>query len=245
MTTASLGVDFSYAVEVPETSPRSVLLAEDDRAVRQSLERTLRLEGYRVSAVENGRQAVEACGQELPDLLLLDVMMPEMDGLAACRALRPRYPELPILMLTARHEVGDRVAGLEAGADDYLVKPYEGVELLARVKALLRRSSLSGAKELLRCGDLSIDPSARLAWRGSRALDLTKTEFDLLELLVFNRGIVMSRETLYERIWGYDFETSSRSLDVYVGYLRAKLEAEGEPRILQTVRGVGFVARES
>jgi two-component system response regulator MprA len=203
----------------------------------------LRLEGYRVAAVENGRQAVEACGRELPDLLLLDVMMPEMDGLAACRTLRPRYPELPILMLTARHEVGDRVAGLEAGADDYLVKPYEGVELLARVKALLRRSSLSGSKELLRCGDLTVDASARMAWRGARPLDLTKTEFDLLELLVFNRGIVMSRETLYERIWGYDFETSSRSLDVYVGYLRAKLEAEGESRLLQTVRGVGFVAR--
>jgi two-component system response regulator MprA len=235
----------SYAERVPETPARSILLAEDDRAVRQSLERTLRLEGYRVSAVENGRQALEACEKDRPDLLLLDVMMPEMDGLTACRMLRPLYPELPILMLTARHEVGDRVAGLEAGADDYLVKPYAGVELLARVKALLRRSSVSGAKDLLRCGDLTVDPSARLAWRGPRQLDLTKTEFDLLELLVWNRGVVLSRDTLYERIWGYDFETSSRSLDVYIGYLRAKLESDGEPRLLQTVRGVGFVARES
>jgi two-component system response regulator MprA len=234
-----------YAVQVPDPLARAVLLAEDDRAVRQSLERTLRLEGYRVSTVENGRQAVEACEQELPDLLVLDVMMPEMDGLTACRTLRPRYPELPILMLTARHELGDRVAGLEAGADDYLVKPYAGIELLARVKALLRRSSVSGAKELLRCGDLTVDPSARLAWRGPRQLDLTKTEFDLLELLVWNRGVVLTRETLYERIWGYDFETSSRSLDVYVGYLRAKLEAAGERRIVQTIRGVGFVARAS
>ena len=228
-----------------ELSGRVVLVAEDDRAVRQSLERTLRLEGYRVAAVDNGRQAVEACDAELPDLLLLDVMMPEMDGLTACRTLRPRYPDLPILMLTARHEISDRVAGLDAGADDYLVKPYAGAELLARVRALLRRSGVSGAKELLHCGDLRIDPQARLAWRGDRQLDLTKTEFDLLELLVWNRGIVLSRETLYERIWGYDFETSSRSLDVYVGYLRAKLEAGGEQRLLQTVRGVGFVVRES
>ena len=147
-------------------------------------------------------------------------------------------------MLTARHEVGDRVAGLEAGADDYLVKPYASAELIARVRALLRRGSLSGSQDLLRYADLRLDPAARLAWRGDRPLKLTKTEFDLLELLVFNAGIVLSRETLYERIWGYDFETSSRSLDVYIGYLRAKLEAAGEPRLVQTVRGVGFVVRE-
>ena len=223
---------------------RCVVIAEDDRAVRQSLERTLRLEGFDVTAVRNGAEAVDVCTTSLPDLLILDVMMPEMDGLTACRTLRPQYPELPILMLTARHEVGDRVAGLEAGADDYLVKPYASVELIARVRALLRRSSVSGANELLRYGDLKLDPAARLAWRGDRHLDLTKTEFDLLELLVFNAGVVLSRETLYERIWGYDFETSSRSLDVYIGYLRAKLEAGGEPRIVQTVRGVGFVVRE-
>ncbi len=224
---------------------RSLLVAEDDRAVRQSLERTLRLEGYRVATVENGRQAVAACAKEPPDLLVLDVMMPEMDGLTACRTLRRRMPTLPILMLTARHEVGDRVAGLEAGADDYLVKPYASAELVARVQALLRRTSVSGSKDVLRCADLQVDPATRTARRGERRLDLTKTEFDLLELLVSSRGVVLSREVIYDRIWGYDFETSSRSLDVYIGYLRAKLESAGEPRLLQTVRGVGFVARET
>jgi two-component system response regulator MprA len=226
------------------TAARHILIAEDDRAVRQSLERTLRLEGLDVRAVRTGVEAVDACALDLPDLVILDVMMPDMDGLTACRTLRTRTPELPILMLTARHEVGDRVAGLEAGADDYLVKPYASAELVARVRALLRRGGLSGAKELLRCADVKLDPAARLAWRGDRLLNLTKTEFDLLELLTFNAGIVLSRETLYERIWGYDFETSSRSLDVYIGYLRAKLEAGGERRLVQTVRGVGFVMRE-
>jgi two-component system, OmpR family, response regulator MprA len=222
---------------------RRVLIAEDDRAVRHSLERTLRLEGLAVEAVPNGREAVDACAACPPDLLILDVMMPEMDGLTACRAVRSRTAELPILMLTARHEVGDRVAGLEAGADDYLVKPYAGAELIARVKALLRRGSLSGANDVLQHADLRLDPRARLAWRGERLLTLTKTEFDLLELLTWNAGIVLSRDVLYERIWGYDFETSSRSLDVYIGYLRAKLEADGAPRLVQTVRGVGFVLR--
>jgi two-component system response regulator MprA len=198
-----------------------------------------------VAATRTGSEAVDACTERLPDLVILDVMMPDMDGLTACRTLRPRYPDLPILMLTARHEVGDRVAGLEAGADDYLVKPYASVELIARVRALLRRISVSGAKDLLRCADLELDPAARLARRGDRRLELTKTEFDLLELLVWNAGAVLSRDTLYERVWGYDFETSSRSLDVYIGYLRAKLEANGEPRIVQTVRGVGFVVREA
>jgi two-component system response regulator MprA len=222
---------------------RRILIAEDDRAVRQSLERTLRLEGYEITAVHTGSEAVDTVVADTPDLVILDVMMPVMDGLTACRTLRPKFPELPILMLTARHEVGDRVAGLEAGADDYLVKPYASVELIARSRALLRRSSLSGATELLRYADLKLDPAARLAWRGERQVDLTKTEFDLLEILVFNAGVVLSRDTLYERIWGYDFETSSRSLDVYVGYLRSKLEADGEPRLVQTVRGVGFVLR--
>jgi two-component system response regulator MprA len=225
------------------TSGRRVLVAEDDRAVRQSLERTLRLEGFDVAAVRTGSEAVDSCAEGLPDLVILDIMMPDMDGLTACRTLRPRYPELSILMLTARHEIGDRVAGLEAGADDYLVKPYAGVELIARVRALLRRSSVSGAKDLLQHADLKLDPAGRQAWRGDRELELTKTEFDLLELLVWNAGVVLSRETLYERIWGYDFETSSRSLDVYIGYLRAKLEAGRESRIVHTVRGVGFVIR--
>src|SRR4051794_18085769 len=229
---------------MPAVNARSVLVAEDDRAVRQSLERTLRVEGFAVRTARTGVEAVDACSAELPDVLILDVMMPEMDGLAACRALRPRYRDLPILMLTARHDVGDRVAGLEAGADDYLVKPYASVELIARVRALLRRTSVSGANNVLQFADLRLDPSARLAWRGDRQLELTKTEFDLLELLVWNAGVVLSRETLYERIWGYDFKTTSRSLDVYIGYLRGKLEADGEPRLVQTVRGVGFVVRQ-
>lgn len=222
---------------------RRILIAEDDRGVRQSLERTLRLEGYSVIEAQNGIEAVDACVKEMPDLTIMDVMMPEMDGLVACRTLRTMYPELPILMLTARHEVGDRVAGLDAGADDYMVKPYASVELLARVRALLRRSSVSGSSEIFEYQDLRLDPRSRLATRGSRQLDLTKTEFDLLELLVWNAGVVLSRETLYDRIWGYDFKTSSRSLDVYIGYLRSKLEADGEPRLIQTVRGVGFVMR--
>jgi two-component system response regulator MprA len=223
---------------------RRVLIAEDDRAVRQSLERTLRLEGLEVIEARNGAEALEAAAVSMPDLVILDVMMPEVDGLTACRTLRSRSAELPILMLTARHEVGDRVAGLEAGADDYLVKPYASPELIARVRALLRRGGLSGSQDLLTFADLRLDPAARLAWRGDRQLALTKTEFDLLEILTWNAGVVLSRDVLYERIWGYDFETSSRSLDVYIGYLRAKLEADGEPRLVQTVRGVGFVVRE-
>jgi two-component system response regulator MprA len=228
-----------------DAAGRCILIAEDDRAVRQSLERTLRLEGYTVPTTRTGAEAVEVADAGLPDLVILDVMMPEMDGLTACRILRGRYPRLPILMLTARHELGDRVAGLDAGADDYLIKPYATAELLARVRALLRRTNLSGADEPLRFGDLNLDPAARMVWRSDRQVDLTKTEFDLLELLVLNAGVVLSRDTLYERVWGFDFETSSRSLDVYVGYLRTKLEANGESRIVQTVRGVGFVIRDS
>ena len=224
--------------------PRRVLIAEDDRGVRLSLERTLRVEGFAVIEVRNGAEAIAAWEAQTPDLAILDVMMPEMDGLTACRTLRRKDPELPILMLTARHEVGDRVAGLEAGADDYLVKPYASEELIARVRALLRRSSLSGATDTMTFADIRVDASQRRAWRGERLLDLTRTEFDVLELLVFNAGVVMARETLYEQVWGYDFETSSRSLDVYIGYLRAKLESGGEGRIVQTVRGVGFVLRE-
>jgi two-component system response regulator MprA len=146
-------------------------------------------------------------------------------------------------MLTARHEVSDRVAGLDAGADDYLVKPFALDELLARLRALLRRASVTGGEDELRIGDLMLDPQRRQAWRGDRELDLTKTEFDLLELLMFNAGIVVTRDTIYERIWGYDFETSSKSLDVYIGYVRRKTEADGEPRVVHTVRGVGYVAR--
>lgn len=221
----------------------TVLVAEDDKGVRESLVRSLRFEGYDVRAVTDGAQALEAVTEQVPDVVVLDVMMPFVDGLTACAQLRRKYKELPILMLTARHEVSDRVAGLDAGADDYLVKPFALSELFARLRALLRRTSLSGADDELRVGDLVLDPRSRAAFRDAREIELTKTEFDLLELLMFNAGVVLSRETLYERIWGFDFETNSRSLDVYIGYLRAKTEAHGEPRIIHTVRGVGYVAR--
>ena len=220
-----------------------VLVAEDDKGVRESLVRSLRFEGYDVRAVSDGAQALEAVAERVPDAVVLDVMMPFVDGLTACAQLRRRHRNLPILMLTARHEVEDRIAGLDAGADDYLVKPFAIGELFARLRALLRRTSVSGADELLQVADLVLDPRARSARRHGRDIELTKTEFDLLELLLFNAGVVLSRETLYERIWGFDFETNSRSLDVYVGYLRSKTEAEGEPRLIHTVRGVGYVAR--
>ncbi len=220
-----------------------VLLAEDDRGVRESLVRALTFEGYEVQAVSDGAQALEAVTERQPDVVVLDVMMPYVDGLTVCRQLRDRYRTLPILMLTARHEVSDRVAGLDAGADDYVVKPFALGELFARLRALLRRTSLSDSTETLRVDDLVLDPQSRRAERNGRVMDLTKTEFDLLELLMLNAGIVLSRDTIYQRIWGYDFETSSRSLDVYVGYLRTKTEAGGEPRLLHTVRGVGYVLR--
>ncbi len=203
------------------------------------------MEGYDPELVPDGAAALRAAdGASLPDVVILDVMMPEVDGLTVCRSLRRQHPSLPILMLTARHEVGDRVAGLDAGADDYLVKPFAMSELAARLRSLLRRTSLTDAEGPLRVGDLVVDPASRRVARGGRGIDLTKTEFDLLELLVANVGIVLSRETIYDRIWGFDFETSSRSLDVYVGYLRAKTEAGGEERLVHTVRGVGYVLRE-
>jgi two-component system response regulator MprA len=222
---------------------RRVLVAEDDRRVRESIERGLRFEGYQVTTVVDGAEAIAAVAADAPDVAILDVMMPNVDGLAACRAIRAANPKLPILLLTARHEVRDRVDGLDAGADDYLVKPYAMSELAARLRALLRRTSVSGADDRLVVGDLVLDPSARLAWRDGDELELTKTEFDLLELLLFNAGVVLSRDTIYSQIWGYDFETTSRSLDVYVGYLRTKTEAGGRSRVVHTVRGVGYVVR--
>ncbi len=227
-----------------EHDPARVLVAEDDRGVRESLVRGLRFEGYDVQAVADGAQALEAVEAASPDVVVLDVMMPNVDGLSACRRLRSTHPGLPILLLTARHEISDRVAGLDAGADDYLVKPYAMAELSARLRALLRRTSVSGSDGVLTVGDVRLDPAARLAWRGDRGLDLTKTEFDLLELLLFNAGVVLERDSIYQQIWGFDFETTSRSLDVYVGYLRQKTEAEGEPRVVHTVRGVGYVVRK-
>jgi two-component system, OmpR family, response regulator MprA len=228
----------------PDDARPRVLVAEDDRSVRESLTRALKLEGYDVEAVSDGAQALDAYDVAAPAVVVLDVMMPNVDGLTVCRRLRARGSTVPILMLTARHEVADRVSGLDAGADDYVVKPFALDELSARLRALLRRTSISGSDDVLRVGDLTLDPGGRTAARGDRSLELTKTEFDVLELLMTNTGIVLNRDTIYDRIWGYDFETSSRSLDVYIGYLRAKTEASGEPRMVHTVRGVGYVLRE-
>jgi two-component system response regulator MprA len=222
-----------------------VLVAEDDRGLRESLVRVLRFEGYEVQAVGDGAKALEAVSERVPDAVVLDVMMPVVDGLTACRRLRERHRLLPVLMLTARHEVADRVAGLDAGADDYLVKPFALDELLARLRALVRRSGAGEGEDVLHVGDLTLDVRRRLAFRGERSMDLTKTEFDLLELLMRNASLVLERDTIYDRIWGYDFETGSRSLDVYVGYLRRKTEDGGEPRLLHTVRGIGYVLRVS
>jgi two-component system response regulator MprA len=223
--------------------PARILVVEDDPRVRDAVERALQLEGYEVHTAVDGNDALVKVEALEPDAIVLDVLMPGTDGLAVCRILRDRGNRTPVLMLTARHEVTDRVAGLDAGADDYLVKPFALDELFARVRALLRRASVTGGDELLRVDGLSLDPEKRLAWRNERELGLTKTEFDLLELLMFNAGIVVARDTIYERIWGYEFETSSKSLDVYIGYLRRKTEAENEPRLIHTVRGVGYTVR--
>lgn len=221
----------------------TILLAEDDRAVRESLERALRLEGYEVSAAADGAAVLAAADAVDPDLYLLDIMMPYVDGVTVCRTIRNRGIRTPILMLTARHEVDDRVSGLDAGADDYLAKPFALDELLARVRALLRRGAPAEPGNVLTYQDLSMDLSARRASRAGEELELTKTEFDLLELLLSNAEIVIERDLIYERIWGFDFATSSNSLDVYIGYLRRKTEAGGGSRLVQTVRGVGYVLR--
>jgi len=227
------------------TEPHRILVAEDDEQVRRSVDRALRFEGYAVTTAADGEAALDAADRDHPDAIVLDVMMPKLDGLEVCRTLRTRGNRTPVLMLTARAAVSDRVAGLDAGADDYLVKPYALEELLARLRALLRRTEPESPTATLRFADVVVDPAARTATRGERDLDLTKTEFDLLELLVRNAGRVMARDVIYERIWGYDFETTSNPLDVYVGYLRRKLESDGEPRLVQTVRGIGYVVRES
>jgi two-component system response regulator MprA len=226
--------------------PSTILIAEDDRAARQALQRALQFEGYSVLAAADGGEALDLLGSNEPDAIVLDVMMPGIDGLTVCRRIRDKGIQTPVLMLTARHEIADRVAGLDAGADDYLVKPYALDELLARLRSLLRRTSVTGNDgSTIELADLAIDAAARRVTRGGVVVELTKTEFDLLELLVHNQGIVLTRDVIYERIWGFDFETGSKSLDVYVGYLRRKLEAGGAPRLIHTVRGVGYVARSS
>ena len=224
---------------------RKVLIAEDDPSVRKAVQRVLELENYEVTAVNDGQAALETLGKTRFDLAVLDVMMPFADGLTVCREARHRGIQTPILLLTARAEVGDRVAGLDAGADDYLVKPFVVDELLARCRALLRRSTPSHSQSILKVGDLVLNSMSREVHRGDRELVLTKTEFDLLELLMQQPNAVVSRDYIYEAIWGYDFETSSKSLDVYIGYLRRKTEENGESRLVYTVRGVGYTVKES
>ena len=224
----------------------SVVIAEDDPSVRKAVQRVLELEGYTVTAVNDGQAALDTILTKAPHAAVLDVSMPFLDGLTVCKELRLRSNRTPILLLTARHEVGDRVAGLDAGADDYLVKPFAVDELLARVRALLRRNAPSNSTAMvLQLQDLTLDANRREVHRGTRQIDLTKTEFDLLHILLEQTGIVLSREYLYEHIWGYNFETNSKSLDVYIGYLRRKLEEGGESRLLHTARGVGYVVKPS
>ena len=222
-----------------------MVVAEDDPSVRNAVERVLELEGYQVQTANDGNAALDLITSSKPHAVVMDVMMPFADGLTVTRELRHRGNRTPILLLTARHEVGDRVAGLDAGADDYLVKPFAVDELLARVRALLRRYESITSPTVISLGDLTMDTSKREAKRGNKVLDLTKTEFDLLHILLEQQDIVLTREYLYEHIWGYNFETNSKSLDVYIGYLRRKLDDSGEERLLHTVRGVGYVMRKS
>ncbi len=219
-----------------------ILVVDDERAVRDALERALRLEGYEVELASEGQEALLALGRRGVDAIVLDVLMPVMDGLETCRALRRMGNRTPVLMLTARHAVDDRVAGLDAGADDYLVKPFALEELLARLRALLRRA-IGGDGELV-FADLRLDPATHDVRRGERQIELTRTEFLLLELFLRNPRQVLTRDVIFDRVWGYDFGPTSNSLEVYVGYLRRKTEAGGEPRLIHTVRGVGYALRE-
>src|SRR5919197_791683 len=221
-----------------------ILVVDDERAVRDSLRRALELEGYTVELAADGQEALELLGGNgEPDVLILDILMPHVDGLEVCRRLRREGRRVPILMLTAREEVENRVAGLDAGADDYVTKPFALEELLARVRALLRRTP-GGSGEMLRFADLELDPKTREVRRAGEPIELTRTEFSLLELFLLNPRQVLTRSIIFERVWGYDFGFSSNSLDVYIGYLRRKTEAGGRPRLIQTVRGVGYALRE-
>jgi two-component system response regulator MprA len=223
---------------------RTILVVDDEPAVRDALERALRTAGYVVRLATNGAEGLEAVADQHPDLVVLDVLMPVMDGFDACRRLREAGDRTPVLMLTARDAVGDRVEGLDAGADDYVVKPFALDELLARIRALLRRSGVADDKPL-RFTDLSLDPVTREVHRGERVIELSRTEYSLLELFLLNPKRVLSREVIFDRVWGYDFGPTSNTLEVYVGYLRRKTEAEGEPRLIHTVRGIGYVLKES
>lgn len=237
-------VSYLATVEYVEVSPR-VLVVEDDPQIRAALQRVLSLEGYETTIANDGQQALDYLSAGRFDAVVMDVMMPFIDGLTVCKELRNRGNYTPILLLTARHEVGDRVQGLDAGADDYLAKPFAIEELLARVRALLRRTIAHNETRVLTFADLTVNLAAHTVSRAGRTVHLTKTEFDLLHVLLEQQGVVLSRDYLYEHIWGYHSETSSKSLDVYIGYLRRKLEEGGESRILHTIRGVGYVIRNA
>jgi two-component system response regulator MprA len=221
-----------------------ILVVDDERAVRESLRRALELEGYEIELAADGNEALAALEDgEDPDAMILDVLMPGVDGLEVCRRLRNSGSRLPVLMLTARVEVENRVAGLDAGADDYVTKPFALEELLARVRALLRRTQEDGSEKLV-FADLELDPGTREIRRDGEPIELMRTEFSLLELFMRNPRQVLTRSVIFERVWGYDFGFGSNSLDVYIGYLRRKTEAGGRPRLIQTVRGVGYALRE-
>jgi two-component system response regulator MprA len=229
-----------------------ILVVDDDRSVRESLRRSLAFNGYQVELANDGQAALDSVLAQRPDAMVLDVMMPRLDGLEVCRRLRSGGDDLPILVLTARDAVSDRVSGLDAGADDYLPKPFALEELLARLRALLRRrtpdeiaAAVGGVSKLLEFGDLSLDPDTRDVRRGDRAISLTRTEFALLELLLAHPRRVLTRSQILEQVWGYDFPTTGNALEVSIGYLRRKTEAEGESRLIHTVRGVGYVLRDT
>lgn len=233
--------------QLDKTVGMRILVVDDDRAVRESLRRSLTFNGYTVETAGDGLEALEKVVADRPDMMILDVMMPRLDGLEVCRRLRSAGDDLPILVLTARDTVSERVSGLDAGADDYLPKPFALEELLARVRALLRRAAPDPDEdsETLVFEDLSLDPITRDVRRGERQFSLTRTEFALLEMLMANPRRVLSRSLILEEVWGYDFPTSGNALEVYIGYLRRKTEADGESRLIHTVRGVGYVLRES
>ncbi len=222
-----------------------ILVVDDDKAVRDSLQRALVLEGYEVELAPDGTTAVKSLTQSAPDAVILDLQLPDIDGLEVCRRLRTLGDRTPVLMLTARDALNDRVEGLDAGADDYLVKPFELDELFARLRALLRRRAPVTDGEILRFEDLALDLTTREAKRGDRLIELTKIEFDLLEMFLLHPRQVLTRELILDQVWGYDFDSGTNSLAVYVGYLRRKTEEDGENRLIQTVRGVGYVLKES
>src|SRR3954467_5415286 len=221
----------------------AVLVVDDERTIREAVARALRMHGYDVALAADGDQALQTVAVLRPEVIVLDLMMPRVDGIEVCKRLRASGATVPVLMLTARDAIADRVEGLEAGADDYLVKPFDLDELIARLRALLRRTLGTDGHDQLRFADLTLDADAHEARRGERRIELTRTEFLLLELFMLNPRRVLSRSLIHERVWGYDFGPASNSLGVYVGYLRRKLEVDGEPRLIHTVRGVGYVLR--